>query len=168
VSRGTDASKLRLRPIDLERHADVCVRFRRDTYRCSFRSEVLFEVHFGGDVGYVDWLREQIASVPVRAMHLWRGSEIIGQFEMTPRAAPETSYVSLVYLAAHERGTGAGDVLHGHVVRLLRERGATCAELDVAPRNTRAVRYYEKHGWKSLGPNPRSAEVQRMRLELEA
>ena len=35
--------RARFAPIDFQRHADVCVRFRRDSFVCSFGSDAEFE-----------------------------------------------------------------------------------------------------------------------------
>jgi predicted acetyltransferase len=153
------ARELAFRPVDFARYAAECVRFKRDAYACSFGTDALFDEHFRDDAGYLAWLRTR------SAIHLWRDGEIVGQLELAPRPDPEPSSVTLFYLVESARGTGAGDALHAHVVALLRTHGSRRADLHVAPGNTRAVRYYLKHGWRDLGPEPNGA-VHRMRLEL--
>lgn len=150
---------LTFRPVDWMRHGELCVRFKRDAYRCSFGSDALFDDHFESDAGYLTSLRERVA------VHAWLDGEIVGQLDLALRADPEPSYVSLFYLIESERGTGAGDALHAHAVALLRRHGSSVADLHVSGSNTRALRYYLKHGWRDLGPES-NGEVRRMRLEL--
>jgi ribosomal protein S18 acetylase RimI-like enzyme len=154
---------VRFATIDLERHADLCVAFRRDSFVVSFGDDQRFLEQNGKDGSlYIDWLEQRVASYPAGHVHLWRGSEIVGQIEMVVR--PDgTGYVNLLYLAAPARGRGLGDVLHDYATRLFAREGITVAHLSVSPSNARALRYYEKHGWQDLGPSPRSPEVRLMR-----
>jgi GNAT superfamily N-acetyltransferase len=155
------AEPLAFRPVDFARDAALCARFKRDAYVCSFGSDALFVEHFGSDAGYLDSLRARVA------VHVWRGREIVGQLDiaLSSDPDPQPSYVSLFYLIESERGTDAGDALHAYALERLRQHGAARAELHVSPTNARALRYYLKHGWRDLGPEP-SGEVHRMRLAL--
>ena len=150
---------LAFHPVDLARDGGLCARFKRDAYVCSFGSDALFQQHFGDDGGYLAWLRERAA------FHVWLGREIIGQLDISLRADPEPSYVSLFYLIESERGTGAGEQMHSYAVALLHRHGSSRAELHVSPSNARAWRYCFKHGWRDLGPD-RNGDVHRMRLDL--
>jgi len=132
---------------------------KRDAYVCSFGSDAQFDTHFESDAGYLAWLRGRTA------LHVWRGAAVVGQLEVALRAHPEPSYVSLFYLVEAERGTGAGDAIHAHVVALLRGHRSLIADLHVSPTNARALRYYRKHAWNDLGLEA-NGTVHRMRLAL--
>lgn len=151
-------NELRFATIDLERHADVCVAIRRDSYVVSFGNDRRFVEQCGADgSGYLGRMEERIAAYPAGYVHLWRGDEIVGQIEM--RVMPDgTGYVNLFYLAPAVRGAGLGDALHDYATRLFAREGVTTAHLSVSPSNARALRYYAKHGWQDIGPNPRAPE----------
>src|SRR5207253_8253556 len=56
---------LEFRPIDLEKHSDVCVSFREDSYLCSFGSAEQFHGSDGkGAQRYLEWLRQRMADLP--------------------------------------------------------------------------------------------------------
>jgi ribosomal protein S18 acetylase RimI-like enzyme len=154
---------IRFATIDLERHADVSVAFRRDSFIVSFGDEQRFVAQCGADgSGYLGRLEERIATYPAGYVHLWQCDAIVGQIEM--RIMPDgNGYVNLFYLAPAARGSGLGEVLHDYATRLFAREGVTTAHLSVSPSNTRALRYYAKHGWQDVGTSPRGPEVQLMR-----
>jgi ribosomal protein S18 acetylase RimI-like enzyme len=162
------STELRFRTIDLERHAELCIAFRRDSYVCSFGDDRRFEEENGpGGDGYLSWLRERIATYPVGHVHLWQGDTIAGQIEMSIREAG-SAYVNLFYLAPAARGTGLGDALHAYAVELLLRERVETAHLSVSPSNARALRYYTKHGWRDLGAISQHPEVNWMRWSAPA
>lgn len=55
------------------------------------------------------------------------------------------------YVAAHARGTGIAKVLLDDAVARLRARGVETAWLACAIGHSRAMRFYEKSGWKQIG-----------------
>jgi RimJ/RimL family protein N-acetyltransferase len=57
------------------------------------------------------------------------------------------------------RGTGVSHRLDDYVRHFYAELGLKQARLNVSPSNERAIRYYEKHGWQNLGPDPRHSEM---------
>lgn len=164
VSRPRPARpSLEFRPIDLARHAELSVRFRRDSYVCSFGSDALFNEENGADGrGYLAWLREGLARFPEGHVHAWHGAAIVGQLEMV--IGPAWGYVNLFYLAPAARGRGWGGALHDYAVALLQRHGVARAGLSVSPTNQRALAYYARHGWKNLGPRPGAHYVHEMEL----
>ena len=82
-----------------------------------------------------------LQDLDVTVLGAWEGDELVGFAAIDPR--------SLRHLAvAPERfGTGLADELHGHVVDRWRESGAGRVVLWVLADNTRARRFYERHGW---------------------
>jgi GNAT superfamily N-acetyltransferase len=157
---------LRFEPVDLHRDSDTCIRFRRDSYFCSFGDGEAFDPATGGTTGYLDRLRQRLAALPEGIVHAWRGDRIVGQIEAQVPADRPGGYVNLFYLVADERGRGAGDELHAYLVSLFRRIGLPAARLSVSPSNARAVRYYSKHGWCDLGPRPGHEIVHLMELTL--
>jgi ribosomal protein S18 acetylase RimI-like enzyme len=162
-------SPLRFQTIDLALHGDLCVAFRRDAHVCSFGTAADFDRDYGdGGARYSSWLRDRIAELPDGVVHAFRGDVIVGQIEMRIRHEPPSARVNLFYLVPVERGSGAGDELHGYVVALLRRHGIPRAELSVAPGNARAIRFYERHGWRDVGSRADEPEVRLMVIELDA
>lgn len=53
-----------------------------------------------------------------------------------------------LYLTPESFGTGMGDALMDVALTWLRAQGCTRASLWVVPANTRARRFYERHGWQ--------------------
>lgn len=160
----------RIEPIDLERTAELCVAFRRDSFACSFGDDARFVQESGPDgAGYLEWLRGRIAEFPEGHVHVRRDRDIVGQMEMRVRdGVPAFLYVNLFYAVPAARGTGIGNVLHRYAVSLCRDQGITLARLRVSPSNRRALAYYRKHGWRDLGPSPTHPDVHAMELDVSS
>jgi ribosomal protein S18 acetylase RimI-like enzyme len=154
-------------PIDLARHVALCVAFRRDSYVCSFGSDRLFIEENGADgQGYIEWLTARIAQFPEGHVHVWQRAEIIGQIEMT--IAPSHGYINLFYLRPDARGLGLGGALHEYAVALLQRHQVPIAGLSVSPTNQRALKYYQRHGWRDQGPRAGAAHVHELELRVPA
>ena len=156
-------------PIDLERHADLCVKFREDSYTCSFGSAEKFHESDGkGAERYIDWLRQRMQEIPNSCVHVWKDNEIIGQIEMRRwRIDPSVGYVNLYYLIPEYRGRGIGCLLDEHVGLFFKQLGCKKARLSVSPSNTAAMKFYLKRGWKDLGPREDAPEVHYMEKYYE-
>jgi GNAT superfamily N-acetyltransferase len=160
--------KLAFRPIDLTRHADTCIAFRRDSFVCSFGTDEAFFEESGPDgAGYIHWLSERIEELPEGCVHVWDGETIIGQMEMCVREDPKIGYINLFYLVPSERGGGAGDQLHDYALQVFRRLNISRLQLSVSPANSRAMAYYRKHGWEDMGPRPDHKEVNLMELLID-
>lgn len=145
---------LQIKPIDFEEHASVCVRFRRDSFVCSFGVDSFFEEAGPGGERYLEWTRARAARFPNGYVHAWIGGEIVGQMELQILEDPRIGYVSLFYLVEAMRGSGLGGELQRYALEFFRTQGVASAQLSVSPTNLRALGYYEKHGWRDLGPRP--------------
>jgi ribosomal protein S18 acetylase RimI-like enzyme len=151
--------------IDLARHAALCVAFRRDSYVCSFGSDQLFIEENGPDArGYLEWLASRIAPFPEGHVHVWQRAQIIGQIEMM--IGPHSGYINLFYLRPDARGLGLGGALHDHAVGLLQRHQISVAGLSVSPTNQRAIKYYQRHGWRDQGPRPGAPHVHELELRI--
>jgi ribosomal protein S18 acetylase RimI-like enzyme len=161
------STPLRFETIDLAAHAERCVAFRRDSYRQSFGDAERFDAGAGA-AGYLEWLRGRIAAFPRGHVHVWQGSEIIGQLELRSLTEPPPPfvYVNLFYLVPAARGSGAGDALHTYAREFAQSAAVQRALLSVSPSNLRALRYYQKHGWRDIGPSPHDASCQMLQLDL--
>lgn len=153
--------------IQLPRDADTCVRFRRDSYACSFSNPERFDRDCGQDGGlYLDWLAGRVAEFPQGFVHVWERGEIIGQMEMRPRGNPPFGYINLFYLVPEVRGSGLGRSLHHYARSVFTSLGFDRLQLNVSPSNQRAIAYYRKHGWQDQGPREDDQDVHWMGLSL--
>lgn len=163
VTRRAPSERLQFRPIDVSRHAELSVEYRRDSYVCSFGSDALFVEENGADgSGYLEWLKARVAHFPEGHVHAWLGSEIVGQIEMV--IGPTLGYINLFYLRPDARSRGFGSQLHDYAVALLQRHGIGVAGLSVSPTNERALRYYERNGWRDLGARAGAEHVHEMQL----
>ncbi len=146
--------QLEFRPIDLASHAERCIEIRRDSFVVSFGDDERFTAFAGEDgSGYLDMLRERMEAFPEGHVHAWLDGEIVGQIE-TKRIDrdPPKGYVDLYYLIPTHRDRGLGAQLDAYVCDLFRALGADELGLSVSPTNAQAWRFYQKLGWKDLGP----------------
>ena len=142
-------------PIDLDAHADICLRVREDSFVCSFGTGERFWAEAGpGGKKYLSRLKERMERLPGSCVHVWNDGEIIGQMEMRlDRDDPLAGYVNLFYLIPEHRGTGIAGELDRYAEEFFRGLGVRMARLSVTPSNTRALKYYRKNGWRLLGPH---------------
>jgi hypothetical protein len=100
-------SQLVFETIDLERHAKLCVEFRRDSYACSFPDgSERFDAENGATGNkYLDWLGQRISQFLQGFVHTWAADQIVGQLEFRIRSEG-IGYVNLFYLTPTARGAG--------------------------------------------------------------
>jgi ribosomal protein S18 acetylase RimI-like enzyme len=147
-------------PINLGEHAALCVRFRLDSYVCSFGSSARFYADNNTDQGYIDWLQRRMRELSGSCVHLWRGTQIIGQLELGRSCEnSQIGYVNLCYLVPDARGSGVSSRLDEYLCEFHARLGLERAHLIVSPSNDRAIRFYEKYCWKNRGDDPRYAEL---------
>lgn len=152
---------LGFKPINLEQHQDLCVRFRADSFVCSFGSaDRFYEQNGGGAEGYLQWLRQRTAEIPDSCVHVWQGEQIIGQIEMRRwKRDLNVGYVNLFYLIPEFRGQGLGQQLDRQAANFFRQLGCRSARLSASPTNLTAMRFYLKQGWIDLGQREDAPEV---------
>jgi len=167
MRRDRVATRFMLVPIDLARHLDTCIAFRREMYVSSFGSRDGLDDEMGeNDAIYIAQLRERVAQLPEGNAHLWAGDRIVGQTEMRLDEEPGMGHVSLFYLAPEFRGQGLGRMLHDHAVKVFRARGMKRMRLSVASHNTAAIDFYRKLGWVDAGARPHRLPLLRMEFSL--
>ena len=154
--------------IELSRHADLCVCFRRDSFQCSFWDGAQrFDQESGRDgKKYLDWLQKRIAKLPEGCVHVLEDGRIVGQLEMRLREQPGLGYINLFYLIPEARGRGIGEELNRYAIETFQKLEVSQAQLSVSPSNYRALAYYRKHGWVDLGPRPGHPQVHLMEITI--
>ena len=63
----------------------------------------------------------------------------------------EEMHILSIAVAPDDRGGGAAEMLLDEAVKKSREKGCLKAVLEVRVNNGRAIRFYEKHGFKQVG-----------------
>ena len=165
IASASDASELRFEPIDLARHKELCLEFKIDTFVVSFgNAERFYGPHREGIDLYLKQLEGRLLDDRACCVHVWLGGEIIGQIEAVIRelsSGEVGGYVSLYYLVPAHRGKGFGEDLDAYATTFFKRHGLEVAHLNVSPSNERAVRLYERCGWRNFGER-RESEVQLM------
>ncbi|BAP40762.1 N-acetyltransferase GCN5 [Pseudomonas sp. StFLB209] len=143
---------LQFNPIDLDRHADLCVRFREDVFQLALGTTLPLHGEDGQGAGrYLDWLAQRSQALPGSMMHVWQGDEIVGQLELN-QPQPALGYVHLFYLTEPYRHLGLGQQLHDRAIAFFRQRQCTTLQLSASPDNLPALRFYQRNGWRDIGP----------------
>lgn len=154
---------IEFRNIDFDNDMELCLDFRRDSYQASFPNSDKWKALWN-ESQYRSWIMEHAKRFPGGALHVWEGTEIIGQLEFA--WFEESGHVNLYYLRSDKRGVGYGTLLQTRVASTLREKGCKTATLRVNPRNLRAVNFYLKHGWLDCGPDRNYDSVRVFRINL--
>jgi putative acetyltransferase len=109
------------------------------------------------------WTKDRIAELE-RTGSRWlialRDNRIIGALVVNPA----TGYLDQIVVATADQGRGVADILLAEARRV----SPAALDLHVNQDNARAVRFYQKHGFVTVGEdvNPRSgAPIYRMRWE---
>ena len=163
-----DASGYRIEPIDLI-DAATCIAFRREMYVTAFGTDDGLDEEMGPDDSkYLEQLREKMAEFPEGNVHLWHGGRIAGQLEMRlPETEAHVGYVSLLFVAADQRGRGLGRRLHDYALEVTRHRGRRLMRLSVSLANVPAIMFYRRLGWRMAGPKPHREPMAFMELDLD-
>ncbi|MEJ2766248.1 GNAT family N-acetyltransferase [Photobacterium sp. MCCC 1A19761] len=157
---------IHFRPIDLSRDFQTCHDFRRDSYVCSFGTD---DGYAQSVIGYQERMQQRLDQPGWFYIHLWQGEQIIGQLEF--RAFSDVAgygYVHLIYLIPACRGRGIADLAQTFIANTLKHQGCKGALLSVSRTNTRAVKHYQRWGWRYLKPNPKHATTDFYRREFAA
>lgn len=157
---------LLFKPIDLSRHADVCLRFTEDMFQMTQGSTQAFHGADGkGAERYLQWLAQGAQTLPGSMLHVWQGERIVGQLEMSQLQA-QVGYLHLFYLASAYRHQGLGQALHEHVLAFFQGLGCTQLRLSVWTNNVPALRFYLLNGWQDIGPREGMPGVNRFERAL--
>lgn len=143
---------LQFKPINVQRHADLCFKFMEDTHLCSFGTRDGFDEDGQEAERFTERIRAKLAQDPESCLHVWQDDVIVGQLNFGTFVDPAIGYISHFYVTPPWRGTGVAAEMDAYAGRHLRCRGFRLARLSVIAANVRAVRFYQKHGWQDLGP----------------
>jgi RimJ/RimL family protein N-acetyltransferase len=136
--------------IDIKKHRDEVVKFRKDSFKISFGDTS----GFGEEEEYLHWLDEKIRDFPKGIVLVEEDGKYIGQLELTIRQyeCREIGYVNLYYLIPEMRGKGKGKELHNYAKQFFQNNKVSEYHLRVSPSNTAAIKFYLKVGMKEFGP----------------
>lgn len=81
------------------------------------------------------------------------GPQVVGQIELR-KLNDGCGFVSFYYLIPEYRNKGFGKQLDEFAKNELKRLGCSKMRLTVSELNKSGQRFYEKNGWKSLGPDP--------------
>ncbi|MFZ3579216.1 GNAT family N-acetyltransferase [Virgibacillus sp. DJP39] len=149
--------------IDIDKHRDEVVEFRKDSFRVSFGDTS----DFGNEDDYLQWLEEKINDFPEGFVLVVDNEEYIGQLELTIREyqGKKIGYVNLYYLRPEKRGRGIGIELHNYAKQFFKTHKVSEYHLRVSPKNTSAIKFYRKIGMEEVGPEV-EGKVIRMKANL--
>lgn len=105
-----------------------------------------------GPEHFTQRIATKLSQDPESCLHVWKDDIVVGQLNFGTFIAPTVGYISHFYVTPEWRGTGVAGEMEAYAVQHLRRRGFRSARLSVIATNTRAMRFYLKHGWRDLGP----------------
>ena len=159
---------LEFRPIDLDKHADLCLRFIEETHLCSFGSmDGFYEEDGKGAERFIQRIRAKLSEDPQGCLHVWKDGVIVGQLHLGRFIDPAIGYVNFLYVIPECRGSGVATAIESYAADYFRRRGFRAARLSVTAKNVRAIRFYRRHGWKDLGPRPNRTGTHNMEKTFE-
>lgn len=154
---------LRFKNIELEKHREEVVKFRKDSFIVSFGDSS----DFGEKEDYLRWLEEKLGDYPEGFVLVEYDGEHIGQLELSIREyeGRNIGYINLYYLIPERRGNGIGQELHYYAKQFFKNNNVNEYHLRVSPTNTSAIKFYRKIGMKEVGPEV-DGKVIRMKGDL--
>ncbi|MDM5199811.1 GNAT family N-acetyltransferase [Fictibacillus enclensis] len=140
---------MKFEEIDVKKHRDTVVEFRKDSFYVSFGDTA----GFGEEEEYLHWLGEKISAFPKGFVLVEKERKYIGQLELTVREfeGNDIGYVNLYYLIPEMRGKGRGKELHRYAMQFFENNKVSEYHLRVSPSNTAAVKFYRKMGMEEVG-----------------
>ncbi|MDQ0160774.1 RimJ/RimL family protein N-acetyltransferase [Alkalibacillus salilacus] len=134
--------------INLNKHRDKVIEFRRDSFKTSFGDASAFE-----EDDYLSWLNEKIKQFPKGFVLAKEDDLYIGQLELTIREYEgyDIGYVHLYYLMPEMRGVGKGTALHNYAKDFFGKYDVSEYHLRVSPSNMAARQFYHKIGMEEVG-----------------
>ena len=144
---------LYFKTIDFDKHSEIAIKFRADSYSISFgANKDFFEEDGLGGQRYIEQLKKTNKN---NVFHIWLKNEIIGQVELgLYKNDKNWGYINLYYLKNEFRGKGYSKYLDDFAIDFLKGFGVNKAKLSVSPNNIRAIKFYEKNGWEDKGLRP--------------
>ena len=141
---------LEFKPIDLERHASVCLEFERDMERLSSgKTDIADDAPRGAR--FLEKIAAKLAADAGSCLHFWHDETIVGQLNLGRFFDEPVGYVHMLYLAPNYRGLGWAPLLDDAARQHFLARGFDSARLSVTASNERARRFYRRQNWRELG-----------------
>ncbi|MFD2627375.1 GNAT family N-acetyltransferase [Oceanobacillus kapialis] len=134
--------------MDLTKHHDIVIAFRKDSFNVSFGDTS----GFGDEGEYVRWLEEKKRACPKGFMLVMEDGEYIGQLELSCKEyeGVHIGYIHLFYLRPEKRGEGRGLELYHYAKQFFLQKGIKNYQLRVSPSNTAAIKFYQKIGMEPI------------------
>lgn len=85
---------------------------------------------------------------------------LVGYFKLNVGSAqtdvhdPDTIEIERIYVLAALQGKKIGEKMLGEIINLAQEMGKSYVWLGVWERNTKAIRFYQKHQFRKFGEHP--------------
>ena len=138
---------LRAEPLDLRREADYYRAAYADAWLSAHGSLALFSPE-----PYLASAREHAAEDPGSVLRILDGDTPCGLVELDLRrgARDGCGWISLLWLDGAYRGRALGVQLLGRALMRYQALGRRAVRLHAAEDNDRALRFYEKHGFRRL------------------
>ena len=141
---------LEFKPINLEKHACVCLEFERDMERLSCgETDIADDAQRGAR--FLEKIAAKLAVDAGSCLHLWHDETIVGQLNLGRFFDEPIGYVHMLYLAPDFRGLGYASLLDDYARQHFIARGFGSARLSVAASNERARRFYRRQNWREIG-----------------
>ena len=160
-----DDVTFRFREIDIAGDWDTLVVFHRDVFTISYGSDREFS-----ETTYREILRVRLRDFPRGQMLVLDGDAAAGQIEIWARVyeGRRIGYVSLFYLRPPWRGRGLGMELLNYAETFFAEMGLVEYHLRVSSANERAMRFYERAGFRRIAQEQREHITWRMAKRIAA
>ena len=147
LARSFRRDNLRGEAIDPAREADYYAACYADAWRSAHGSLSLYSPE-----PYLAAARKHHRADPGAVLRILDGDEPVGLVDLDPARGRHADYgwITLLYLDAEHRDRGLGVQLLGRALMHFRVQGRAAVRLHVAEDNPRALRFYEKHGFRRL------------------
>ena len=144
---------LEFKPVNLEKHASVCLQFERDMNELSSGVSCTFSAFDDAQRGarFLEKIAEKLAADANSCLHLWRDETIVGQLNLGRFLDEPVGYVHFLYLAPDFRGLGWAPLFDDYARQHFVARGFNSARLSVTASNERARRFYRRLDWREIG-----------------
>jgi ribosomal protein S18 acetylase RimI-like enzyme len=126
---------------------DLVAQFRKDAHVISFGNTNEFD-----EDAYVQFALRGSEKFPEGFVFVTNNNEIIGQMELQIKDKDNNKFgfINLFYLVPEYRGKGFSNHLDQYATSYFKDNGCSYCLLRVEKSNTRAIRFYEKCGFKKL------------------
>ena len=144
---------LQFEPVDLKRHAAICLAFERDMNEISSGAAESADDAQRGAL-FLEKIAAKLADDPHSCLHVWHENTIVGQLHLGRFFEEPVGYIHFLYLAPDYRGLGWAPLLEDYACQRFAERGFPSARLSVDSSNGRARQFYQRQNWREIGTRP--------------